>query len=397
MPAADKHSKTEKPTPKRKREARQNGQVAKSPDLTGWAAVLVAVYLLPWYVNGAKGRLLSLMSSVAEVTRSPSAPAALRVLESGLRDVLTTVAPLGVIFVLLALAGNVAQTGPAVSLKAARPKLSRLNPAAGLKRLFSPSSLVTLAKQLLKLVALSGVAFEAIRSLLHELAGAAPVSLLPVLDATASSVLRFVRIVALMGLVIGFGDYLYQRHSVQQSLKMTKDEVKEEAKQAEGDPHVKGMLKKRMYQIARSKMISGVRKADVVVTNPTHYAVALQYDRARASAPRVVAKGSDRLALRIREEAATCSVPVVEDPPLARYLFAVCDVEAQVPPEIYLAVAKLLAFVYALPEVVRSLGTHHHPPSTVPAEPAALAGFGEVRRARASAILAGVAANGGER
>jgi flagellar biosynthetic protein FlhB len=147
---------------------------------------------------------------------------------------------------------------------------------------------------------------------------------------------------------------------------MTKQEVRDEHKQHEGDPHMRAHVRRRQYSIARSRTIAAVRTADVVVTNPTHYAVALQYDPARTNAPRLVAKGTDFLAERMKEEALRAGVPLVEDPPLARYLHATCEVDDMVPEEIYLAVAQLLAFVYRMPASLRGVGVRTRPHSAVP-------------------------------
>lgn len=392
MAQEDKHQKTEKPTPKRKKEAREKGQVARSMDVAAWAGTVVASFLMPWFLHLVSGKILGVLAQATQVGRHPTPQGALLVLEAGLKVVLLTVGPLGAAMALVGIVANVAQTGRAFSLKAARPKLSRISPRAGIRNLFSPQNGMALVKQVVKLLLLVGVAYQAINQIIHEMVGLRPVSLLPLLAATAQSVLSFVRIVSLLGLVVGLADFFYQRHKLLQGMKMTKHEVKEESKAAEGDPHVKGMIRKRMYQIARSQLLAAVHNADVVVTNPTHYAVALRYEAGRSAAPRVVAKGADLLAKRIREEAATCEIPVVEDPPLARYLYAVCDVDEAIPAEIFAAVARLLAFVYSLPANLRGVGVHHLGGSILPAEPAALARLTEAQQTRARTVLSGAAA-----
>ena len=388
-PAADKHAKTEKPTPRRRKEARQNGQVPRSPDVGSWAAALIGSFILPVFFASAKGRILGVTSQVVDVMGNASINGAVRTLSAGLRAVLFTAVPLAAGFALLAIVASIAQTGRTFSLKAAQPKFNRLNPGAGFKRLFSPQSGFQLARQVLKLGALSAIGYSAMGGLMHEVINKQPVSLLPLLSAAAANIFSFIRLVSLLGLLIGLADYGVQRRRINQSMKMTKEEVKQEHRNQEGDPHLKGHLRKRMYQIARSQAIRDVRHADVVVTNPTHYAVALAYDAGRSMAPRVVAKGSDLLAARIREEAATFAVPIVEDPPLARYLYAVCDLEAPIPNEIYVAVARILAFVYSLPPTVRSAMVHRPVHSVVPAEPAAMRHLSEEQRQRIATVLAG--------
>ena len=348
MAIGDKHSKTEKPTPKRRREARRRGQVARSADIGGWSAPLLGSLLASWYFGMAERRVVGLMAAASNVMAAPTASSATGLLGSGLLDVLYIVVPLGAAMMVLGIVTNVAQVGPGLSFESARPQLSRVSPAKGLKRLFSPNTLWELAKQVLKLALLSLVAFRTLDMALHTLGGTAPVGLGPIVGYLASSVLGLIRVVALFGLALGLADYAIQRHRLTSGLKMTKQEVKDEHRQQEGDPTTKGELRRRSYAIARSRMMASVKTADVVVANPTHYSVALHYRAESGAAPRVVAKGSGPLALRIRDEASRHDIPVVEDPPLARYLYAVCGVDEQIPPELYLVVARLLAFVFAL-------------------------------------------------
>lgn len=372
MAGGDKYARTEAPTPKRRKEARDDGRVARSPDVNGWLAVLAATMLLPWFLELAKSRVFGVTAAAVGVMRQPSVPGDVAVLESGLRQVLEYVAIVGGIMVAIGLVASVAQVGRAASLKAARPRFTRVSPKTGFKRLFSAQVGWELAKQVLKLGLLAGIAYFSLRTIVMTVGDKQPVSLAPVLGYLGSSLVTFVRTVALIGLGLGLADYGYQRHRMNQQLKMTKQEVKDERRQQEGDPAVKGRIRRQQYAIARSKVIAAVKTADVVVTNPTHFAVALQYDPSRGGAPRVVAKGVDGLALRIREEAGRHLVPVVEDPPLARYLHATCDIDQQVPTAVYVAVARLIAFVYSLTPQMRSIGVHRRPYSVVPeVDPAA--------------------------
>jgi len=368
MASADKDSRTEKPTPKRRREARERGQVARSPDIGGWAAVLLGSFLIPWMLSMGRARVLTVFNAIVPVMRHPTVPGAMSALGTGLLQVVYYVATVGAAFAVVGVAVNILQVGRATSLKAAAPKFSRLSPKAGVQRLFSPNILWELGKQLLKLGILTVVAYTALRGLALAVGGKAPISLAPILDFAAASLLRFIRTVALLGLGLGVVDYAIQRHRLGKSLKMTKQEVKDEHRQAEGDPTMKGQLKRKQYAIARSKMMAAVKTADVVVANPTHFAVALRYQRSSDSAPRVVAKGADGLAARIRQEASTHGIPVVEDPPLARYLFSACEVDQQIPGSVYVAVAQVIAFVYSLSPTTRGIGVHRRAPSSVPAD-----------------------------
>ena len=367
MAAGDRWARTEPPTEKRKKKAREEGQVARSPDIGGWAAMLAGSLLAPFIVSEARSRVLAITSDVAGVASHPTSAGALDVVGSALWQFLTYVAVIGGVFMALALAVGVLQVGKSFSFKAARPRVSRLNPMTGLKSKFSTKALWDLVKQVLKLAILGVLGYVSLHSLMLTVASKSPATLAPLISYAGSSILGFVRTAAVLGLVLAGVDYGVQRHRNNQSLKMTKQEVRDEHKQQTGDPHIRAHIRRRQYSIARSKTIASVRTADVVVTNPTHYAVALQYDPKKASAPRVVAKGTDFLATRIKEEAARVGIPVVEDPPLARYLHASCEVEEVVPAEIYLAVAQLLAFVYRMPGSLRGIGVRGRPHSVVPA------------------------------
>jgi flagellar biosynthetic protein FlhB len=366
MAAGDRWARTEPPTEKRKKKAREEGQVARSLDVGAWAAMLAGSLLAPFMISEARARVLGITSNVARVASHPTSAGALEVVGSALGQFLSYVAVIGGAFMALALAVGVLQVGRSFSLKAARPRFLRVNPVAGLKRRFAVQALWELVKQVLKLAVLGVLGYFFLHSLMLTAASKSPVTLAPLLDYAGSSILGFVRTASVLGIALGAADYAVQRHRHNQSLKMTKQEVRDEHKQHTGDPHMRAHMRRRQYSIARSRTIASVRTADVVVTNPTHIAVALQYDPARANAPRLVAKGTDLLAQRIKEEASRCGIPVVEDPPLARYLHATCEVDDVVPEAIYLAVAQLLAFVYRMPKSLRGIGVHSRPPSDVP-------------------------------
>lgn len=389
MPASDRHSRTEPPTPKRKREARQEGRVARSPDVSGWVAILAATVVVPWLFSSAEQRVLAATGAARDVMSHPTVAGALALVGPALLDVLSVVVPVALVFMAVGVLVNVAQVGFGFAAKSARPRLNRISPAAGVKRLVSPNTLWEVLKQLLKLGILSALGYQVFASLTRHLSGASPVGLAPVLGFTESSLVGFVRSLAAVGLALGVADYAIQRHRLQSALKMTKQEVKDERRQSEGDPAMRAELRRRQYSIARSRMMAAVRTADVVVTNPTHFAVALRYETGGRSAPRVVAKGVDGVAIRIREEAARHRVPVVEDPPLSRYLYAVCEVDQQIPAEIYLVVARVLAFVYSLPAPWRGVGVHRRPHSALPTDPAALAALRSGQRGRARTLITG--------
>lgn len=366
MPAGDRWARTEPPTQKRRKQARDDGQVARSPEIGGWAVVLAASVAAPAMLSFARARVLGVASSAFGAAAHPSAAGALGVLGTGMDQFALYIAVVGGAFMVVAVLAGVAQVGKAVSVKAARPRLSRLSPKSGFERLFSPKVGWELAKQVMKLAVLVAVGYVSLHALASQVAGATPATITPLVDFVGSSLLGFVRTASVIGLALGVADYGVQRHRLNQSLKMTKQEVRDEHRQQEGDPTVKAGLRRRQYVIARSRSIAAVRTADVVVANPTHIAIALQYDAARSGVPTVVAKGVDTLALRMKEEAARFGVPVVEDPPLARYLHATCPVGEHIPEEIYVAVAQLIAFVYSLRPAARAAGVHRLPHSVVP-------------------------------
>lgn len=354
MAATAKSDRTEKATPKRRREARKEGQVARSAELGAWLAVVVGSYLLPSITRAATARLASLMALGLDGSGLPHASTDVAVLESGLTDAAMLAAPVAVALAALALVVGFAQVGIGFSSKALRPKFGRLNPVAGVKKLISPSGVVELVKVLAKVGLVSLLAWHSIAAVAQRFAGTAPTSLFAVAGAGAGSVLALVRSIAFAGLVIAVADYAYQRHHLEKSLRMTKQDVKDESRQAEGDPHMKGQIRGRQRKISRMRMMAAVANADVVAVNPTHFAVALRYDAAGGGAPVVVAKGVDEMAARIREEASRHRVPVVANPPLARALFAACEIDDEIPPQLYSAVAELLAFIYRLPAMARA-------------------------------------------
>jgi flagellar biosynthetic protein FlhB len=354
--------RTEKPTPKRKREARRKGQVAKSPDVSAWLIMLAATVLVPQLLGSAGKRLEQLWAQVANVITDPTQAGAIGVLNQGLNDAAALILPTVGACAVIGVFANVAQTGLMLSGHNAAPKWDRLNPLAGVKRLLSTQSLWELSKQAVKLVTLVGVAYGALSGLAHTLVGVQPVNMTPVVAYTGAAIMSLIQKVAALGLVLALADYAWSKRKLNKSLKMTKHEVKEEARQSDGDPHLKGQVRRRMYKLSRARMMAAVAGADVVVVNPTHFAVALRYERERGGAPIVVAKGADELALRIREEGQKHRVPVVEDPPLARAVYAACDIDDAIPAELFLAVARLLAFVFTLNPILRAAGLVHRRP-----------------------------------
>jgi flagellar biosynthetic protein FlhB len=340
--------KTEKATPKRREEARKKGQVAKSQDLNGALVLLSSLFALSiWGPHIWKEMGASMHSTLAMIAQ-PEAVTAGGIgrlfMETG-RTAVLAVAPIAAVCLVFGVLSNVAQVKLKPSLHGLKPDFKRIDPLKGAKNLFGPNILFEGGKNLTK-VAIVGVisAFAVVPKLqdLAALVGMPPADLVAKL---AHTVLGIAQRAAIAYLLIGLADFAYQRWRHEKSLRMDKQEVKEEQKSFTSPPEVRAAIRRRQMQAARARMMSAVPEADVVVTNPTHYAVALVYD-GQKPAPEVLAKGQDLVAAQIRRVAEENGVPVISDPPLARSLHANVEVGHQVPEELFAAVAQLLAFVY---------------------------------------------------
>jgi flagellar biosynthetic protein FlhB len=359
--ARDSAQRTEPPTPKRKREARERGQIAKTPELLTWISLLATTVLLQVTVAAAADGIGGLVAQVGPVTRRPSVPGAIRFLLDGLEVVAVSVVPLALGLMVVGVVVELAQAGLRPSFKRVKPKGERLNVFKGLKRIFSGRSLWETAKAALRILIITAVAWPAASGVATELVAGG--SIITLARTTAEGALGVVRNVAAAGLVLAAVDYLVQRRRVQRDLRMTRPEVREELRQSEGDPHVRDALRSKARLLSRNRMIASVATADVVLLNPTHVAVALQYSAERGS-PQVVAKGMGLVAATIRAEAEEHRVPLVEDPPLARLLHRVCEIGDHVPVELYEAVARVLAFVWALGATARASSTARRMPGS---------------------------------
>src|SRR3954454_15632386 len=345
---ADGGDKTEKATPKKRQEARKKGSVAKSQDLNGAIVMFAALFALsataPHLVEVLQTSMrdaFGLISTPDIVDHRGLGP----LMSSQLHSAAVAAAPVIFTCVAAAVLVNVAQVGGKPHVTALKPDPKRLNPLSGFKNIYGPNALFEGAKNIVKVGAVGAVTALAVLPKLDELAGLVglpPSELLPTLAHTR---LGIAQRAGAAYLLIGVIDSAYQRHRHEKSLKMDKQEVKEEHKSQELPPEVRGAMRRRQLQAARARMMADVPTADVVVTNPTHFAVALRYEASK-SAPEVVAKGADHLAKKIRELAADSGVPVISDPPLARSLHASVEVGQLIPEELYHAAAQLLAFVY---------------------------------------------------
>lgn len=353
--ADDFGDKTEAPTPRRRIEAREQGNIARSTDLTSAVLLLGMLFLLNWFGKGVVEALRSVMDRMlGNQSLSDFAPSsAVTGAAKALVQVGSALAPLLLGAVIIAVAINLAQVGLMFNTSRLQPNFGALNPLRGAGRLFKKQSWVQLVFNFLKMSLVAWVAWTAVSGRIDQITGAQNLSFLQIFLLGASLVYSIGIRIGVVLLILALLDYGYQKYRVEQELKMTKEEVKEEMKRMEGDPKVKQRRRQMAIQMLTQKLRKDVPTADVVVTNPTHYAVALKYDPNAMNAPRVVAKGQDFIALRIREIAVEHGIPILERPPLARALYNTCEVGQEIPEQFYAAVAEILAYVYEITGKVR--------------------------------------------
>ncbi len=348
MPADEK---TEKATPKRRQDERKKGNVFQSNDVAAVCSMLVLFHslkaLAPHMYRNFRDAMYMFMGMAAdsdsfhqEAGREMLVKAMLLFLESAL--------PLLFIGVLTAVAVTFFQTRMAFSMDVLKFKMERISPLKGFKRMFSIRSVVELIKALIKITILGWVVYVFLKGRMEELSRLMEGTVEGALIFTGNTVISLVDTVGVAFIFLASMDYLYQWWEYEKNLRMSKQEIKEEYKQTEGDPQIKGKIREKQRQMASMRMMQNVPKADVIVRNPTHYAVALGYDADRNRAPVVLAKGADHLALKIVEVGKANGVYILEDRPLARGLYASVEVDMEIPEEYYQTVAKILAFVYKL-------------------------------------------------
>ncbi len=342
--------KTEKATPKRREEAREKGQVARSQDFSMAVLMMATAALLTIQGPRVASLLLSNMREFLGGTplKHFGLPEAVGILKRIAVLVGLVVGPLAAGVLLVALVAGVIQVGFRITPKALEFKPEKFNPVSGMKRIFNVRGVMRMLFSAAKLVVMGLVLWLTLRGDFGTLLNLSRVDIPVAAGVMLDSVLRLLWVVASVLFVLGVGDLVYQKWQHARDLRMTKQEVKDEQKNAEGDPLIKGRIRQAQKRMARLRMMQEVPKADVVITNPTHAAVALQYDQEVMAAPRVVAKGWNEVALRIREIAAENDVPLYEDPPLARALCRSVEVGDEVPVKFYQAVAAVLSHVYRM-------------------------------------------------
>ncbi|MCR5676485.1 MAG: flagellar biosynthesis protein FlhB [Agathobacter sp.] len=346
--------KTEPATQKKLNDARKEGKVAKSKELTAAFDLIVLFLVLKIFISFVGENLVGIISYVYN-----GFPDFISVNEAGLSTIavrnyminimlktLLILLPFLLFGVVITFLISVIQVGWKVSTKPMEPKLSKFNPINGFKRIFSKDSVFELLKAFVKIFVIGVVAYLALRGDADKIFILYDLSLNQAVALVGSLIIDTGLKVSLVYLVVGIADYVYQKRKFANDMKMTKQEVKDEYKNTEGDPQIKGRQRQRMREASQRRMMQDVPKADVVITNPTHLAVALQYEGTERKAPVVIAKGEDFLAQKIKEIAKESGVEIVENKPLARMLYHNVDLGAEIPPELYQAVAEVLAAIY---------------------------------------------------
>jgi flagellar biosynthetic protein FlhB len=354
---AGSSDKTEKATPRRRKEAKREGRMPRSPDIGAWLSLLVIATVLPHTVRSATNLFRQMMTESTAGFQEPTAATARRVLSDGLGGLAGVLAPLALAGLAVAVAASVAQGGLNFAPKKLKPDFKHLNPLTGIKRLFGLQTLWEAVKSVLKTAVCGLVLWLAVRRLVPHLALSGGLPLSAILGSTSDAIVTMIRLAAVAGFAIGLADYAVARRRTEKSIRMSKHDVKQEHKQSEGDPHVRAAIRSRQFRMSRNRMMADVANADVVIVNPTHVAVALKYEPLRG-APRVVAKGAGAVAAKIRERATENRVPMVEDVPLARALHKSCEIGQEVPAELFQAVARVLALVMSLKRRGSAAGLH---------------------------------------
>lgn len=347
-----KPEQTEKPTGKRLSEARSRGQVAKSQDISAACIFLVAVFVLHLLFSYGLASVAGMMRTAFENLDSTD-PLNIHSVwglfaRAGMSFAFLVALFFGLVIV-VAIVANVAQFGFLFTTYSLKPNFGKLNPLSGIKSIFvSTQTLINLAKQLVKVTAVFLLVYMVLLDNYSQIYAVAHMSLHDLLELLNSVLFTIGLRFGILLLILGLLDYWYSKWKLTDSLKMTKWEVKEEAKAAEGNMEAKNAVKKRQREMHRKRMMAAVPRATVVVTNPTHFAVALEWDEVKMEAPVLTAKGADLMAKRIRELAIEHGVPIMENPPLARTLYERVELDTPIPPNMYAAVAQVIAFVYRL-------------------------------------------------
>lgn len=349
---AENEGRTEKATQKKRDDARNKGQVAKSTELN--TAVMIVGFcamtkLLGSYMMFAmKEYMTGSFTRLADILKEPNASYLLSVMGSAIMSLGKIIIPLILSLGIIAFLITYKQVGWKFTTQPMKPNFGKMNPINGLKKIGSKDTLIHLLLAVGKVTVLGAVVYNIIQSKILVYSEFYDMEVEQIFKLFCNGVLQLGFYVGGAFLILAVLDYVYQHYKHEESLKMTKQEVKDEYKNAEGDPQIKGKIKQKMREASMRRMMQAVPEADVVITNPTHFAVAIKYDADKGTAPVVVAKGVDYVAKKIKEKAKESNIQIVENKPLARALYYTVDLDKEIPPELYSAVAEVLAFVYKL-------------------------------------------------
>ena len=358
--AEDKSSKTEKATPQQKKKAKEEGNIPRTQDVSMWLTVLAFYVLGPAAIANLFDRVSLTLKDIAQLIASPSQEEAVKIFGDNLIGYLVIIAPVTLLCLLVGTLGHVMQGGVKIYAKRFKPKWKKLNPITGIKNLFGIQAAWTFTKTMIKFVVFGLIAYLTVKDTISAVTGTGTRSVGNILDVVTAASLRVILWICVIGLVIAVFDYSVEKFRVEKSLRMSKDEIKRENKQQEGDPHVKGQRRAKQREMGQRRMMAAVGESTVVLTNPAHVAVALRYVSGEG-APQVVAKGAGLLAGRIREEAGAHGVPIVRDVIMARTLYKACEIDSYIPFELYDAIAQVLAFVMRMSDLKRGSGEHTTP------------------------------------
>ena len=350
MADQDDSEKTEEPTGKRIQDARRKGNIAKSQEVNSWAALAGLLFALVTFVPWMMPKVAFLSFQFLEQPHAISVDfdSLQGVFSKTVVSLFLIIGPILIFFLTIGLLSTLVQVGGNFSTEAIKPKFSSISPISGVKRLVSPRSLVEFAKGLVKLVLVAVVSLFVAMPMLGDIELYAAQDLFTSLEKIEDIAIVLVFWCVAIMTIVAVLDFSFQKFDHKKKLRMSKQEVKDEHRQLEGDPKVKARLAQIRQERQRERMIAAVTKADLVITNPTHYAVALKYDMTTMPAPILVAKGVDDLAMRIRETADENEVPIVENPPLARALYAAVELDESIPEHLYHAVAEVIGYVFRL-------------------------------------------------
>jgi flagellar biosynthetic protein FlhB len=342
--------KTEQPTPKKRQELKEKGEVAKSKELPSVAVLLAALISLSLFGSFMYNHVQIIMKEAFSLPsiHNFNIPEFLKFAQNIIGRFIILLSPVFAAIFITAILSNIMQVGFILSGESITPKLSKISPIKGIERLFSKQAFMEFMKSLLKLIIVGGVAFLTVKGEMNNFALLGDMELNSIFVYILKIFFKIFIRCSLAMIILVVIDYVFQRWEFENRIKMTKQEVKDEFKKSEGDPLIKSRIKSIQMEMARKRMMQDVPDADVVITNPTHLAVALKYDSSTMNAPKLIAKGSRKIAEKIKEIASEHGIPILENKELARNLYSLVDIGQEIPPALYQTVAELLAYIYRL-------------------------------------------------